>query len=559
MINKIEYISNPLTKKQVFNVIGLISVLLIMTILLLRDIGNISLGYPDADRIIMDGVFIHDFLKDLPLTHIYQYTTEYYAQYPALSIGYRPPFFPFIEGIFNSLFGVNIWSSRLALLSFTLIGLSCWFDLLRRSYDTNIAISATLLLVTTPFFATWGWYTMSELPVLSMMMCTGYFFFRFTENEKPVFLYTAALVFCLSVWTKQTAAFQVIWLVLFVLYKGRLLDYLKRKETWFSIAMILVLLIPLLVITIWLGKQNLEQSTGSPGNGLSSVSRLSWENLSSLFTNLIKYQITTPVLILSLAGASMALYKRDRRFAFFGLLILSVYIFFTYILIKDSRYTIYWIPAFTLLAVLPLYYLKKIRAFYWFAWAVVILLSIYQINKTYEKPLNYATGYDSAAQYVIRHCGESPTVLFDGYNNGYFTYFMRASDSNKSMYVLRGDKLLSSSSVFSNHWLEINAFSKDDIKKIIDEYGISCIVVESRETSNIEIHRIFREYLASGPFQLIHEIMVDSNRDNLKNQKLKIYRYLQLKPPTADYLYIKLPIVGQNLKIPYRKLRAFPK
>jgi len=558
MTKKIEHESSELTKQKALSVIGLISVLLVMTILLLRDIGNVSLAYPDADRILMDGVFIHDFLKDLPLTHIYQYTIEYYAQYPALSIGYRPPFFPFIEGIFNSLFGVNIWSSRLALLSFALIGLSCWFDLLRRSYDTNIAISASLFLVTTPFFATWGWYTMSELPVLSMMMSTGYFFFRYIENDKPVFLYTAAFLFCLSVWTKQTAVFQVIWLVLFVLYKGRLLDYLKRKETWISIAMILVLLIPLLVITLWLGKQNLEQSTGSPGNGLSSVARLSWKNLSSLFTNLIKFQITTPVLLLSMAGAGMVMYKRDRLFVFFGLLIVSVYIFFTYVLIKDPRYTIYWMPAFTLLAVLPLYYLKKVKAFNWFGWAIVIAISIYQINKTYEKPLSYATGYDSAAQYVLQHCGESPTVLFDGYNNGYFTYFMRALDPKRSMYVLRGDKLLSSSSVFSGHWLEINAFSKEDIKKIIDDYGISCIAIESRETFNIEIHRIFREYLASGPFQLVHEIPVNSNRENLKNQTLKIYRYLQLKPPTAEYLTIKLPIVGQNLKIPYRKPRAYP-
>ncbi len=558
MKKKIEHESSELTKQKSLRVIGLISVLLVMSILLLRDIGNISLGYPDADRIMMDGVFIHDFLKDFPLTHIYQYTTEYYAQYPALSIGYRPPFFPFIEAIFNSLFGVNIWSSRLALLAFALIGLSCWFDLLRRSYDTNIAISATLLLVTTPFFATWGWYTMSELPVLSMMTCTGYFFFRYTENDKPVFLYTTAFLFCLSVWTKQTAVFQVIWFVLFVLFMGRLMDYLKRKETWISIAIILVLLIPLLVITLWLGKQNLEQSTGSPGNGMSSVSRLSWTNLFSLFSTLIKVQITTPVFILSMAGAAVAIYKRDRLFVFFGLLIVSVYIFFTYILIKDARYTIYWMPVFTLLAVLPLYYFKKIRAFNWFAWAIVIALSIYQISKTYEKPLNYATGYDSAAQYVLQHCVESPTVMFDGYNNGYFTYFMRALDPNRSMYVLRGDKLLSTSSVFSDHWLEINAFSKEDIKKIIDNYGISCIVVESRETSNIEIHRIFRAYLASGPFQKIHEIRVDSNRENLKNQTLTIYRYLQLKPPTADYLTIKLPIVGQNLKIPYRKPRAYP-
>jgi hypothetical protein len=391
-----------------------------------------------------------------------------------------------------------------------------------------------------------------------MMMITGYLFFRYTENEKPVFLYATAFLFCLSVWTKQTEVFQVIWLVLFILYKGRLLDYLKRKETWISIAMILVLVIPLMVITIWLGKQNMAQSIGSPGNGLSSVARLSWKNLSSLFSDLRNYQITTPVLMLSLVGVSMFIYKRDRLFVFFGLLIVSVYIFFTYVLIKEPRYTMYWMPAFTLLAVLPLYYLKKVKYFNWFGWAIVIALSIYQINKTYETPLEYATGYDSAAQYILQNCGESPTVMFDGANNGYFTYFMRALDPKRSMYVLRGDKLLSSSSIYKDYGLEIHAFSKKDIKKIIDDYGISCIIIESHETFNIEIHRILREYLASGPFQLVHEVIVDSNRDFLKNQTLKIYRYLQLKPPTADYLYLKLPIVGQNLKIPYRKPGAYP-
>ena len=111
------------------------------------------------------------------------------------------------------------------------------------------------------------------------------------------------------------------------------------------------------------------------------------------------------------------------------------------------------------MAVLPSFYFKKSKVFFGVSWVLVVAISIFQINKTYEKPLKYATGYDSAAQYVLQNCGASPIVLFDGYNNGYFTYFMRALDPKKSMYVLRGDKLLSSSSVFSSYQLEINAFS----------------------------------------------------------------------------------------------------
>lgn len=536
--------------------IGLLLILLIMFFLHFRDIADVTIAFPDAGRLLMDGVFIHDFLKDFPISRIYQYTTEYYAQYPALSIGYRPPFYPLIEAIFNTLFGIEIWSSRLAILPFALLGLGCWFDLLRRNYDTSIAISSILLLVSSPFVSTWGWYTLTELPVLYMVMASAYFFFRYYQNDKPVYLYTFALLFCISVWTKQTAAFQVIWYALFMLFNGVLPTYLKRKEVWISIVTMILLITPLIVITLWLGKANLAQSIGSSGSSFADFSRMSWANLSWVVKVLLAIQITPPVTALSLVGAAVAIYKRDVKLVFFALLIASVYIFFTYILAKSARYTIFWIPAFTLLAVLPLYYFKNSKVFCRFSWVIICLVTIFQIYKTYEKPILRASGYKEAAEFVLKNCLDSPTVLFDGYNNGYFTYFMRALDPKKSMYVLRGDKLLSSSSIYSNskYDLELHASTKQDITKLIDKFAFSCLVVESREPFGLEIHRIFRDHLATGPFQLMHEIKVNSNRPALKNQTLKIYRYLDLKPPTADYLIIKLPIVGQELKIPYRKL-----
>lgn len=102
--------------------IALLLILALAAVLALRDIGNPHLGTADANRILMDGVFMHDFLSDLPLTDIYDYTVHYYAQYPALSIGYRPPLLPFFEGLANGLFGINQWSSRLALTGFWLLG-----------------------------------------------------------------------------------------------------------------------------------------------------------------------------------------------------------------------------------------------------------------------------------------------------------------------------------------------------------------------------------------------------------------------------------------------------
>ena len=338
--------------------LGLFFVLMVMSILLLRGIGNHNLIYPDADRILMDGVFIHDFLRELPLREVYQYTADYYAQYPALSIGYRPPFFPFVEALFNAAFGINMWSSRLAVLVFALVGMTAWFKLVQRIFGAEIAFWSSLLLVTTPFVARWGWYTMAEIPVLSMALLTAYVFYRFTETERPGYLYATAILFSLTVWTKQTGVFLALWFLPYLAIKGQLLSCLKRKETWISVSIVLLLLTPLAVITIWLGDQNIRQSIGS-GDTAKLASRLNWNNLTYYIVVLVKNQMTLPALILSVTGLGWSAWKRDSKSLYFWLLILSTYIFFAYVIHNLPRYSIFWIPAFTLFAALPLHYLRQ--------------------------------------------------------------------------------------------------------------------------------------------------------------------------------------------------------
>ncbi|NUN23509.1 MAG: glycosyltransferase, partial [Candidatus Jettenia caeni] len=80
--------------------ISLILILLIMSVLLLRGIYDPTVsGFADAERHLMDGAFILDFLREMPISNIYDFTTHYYARYPAISIGYHPPFFPCIEAM----------------------------------------------------------------------------------------------------------------------------------------------------------------------------------------------------------------------------------------------------------------------------------------------------------------------------------------------------------------------------------------------------------------------------------------------------------------------------
>ena len=530
--------------------LGLPFVCIVLAILLLRDIGNASIGYPDADRFLMDGVFLLDFLREMPLTRIYDFTIRYYAQYPALSVGYHPPFFPLVEGLFNGVLGINTWSSRLAVLAFALLGVAAWYKLTARIFDHAVAFWSSLLLVTTPFVVQWGWYTMSDIPLLSMVLVTGYAFYRYTETDRPLYLYLTALLFGAAVWTKQTAVFMALWFALYVLFSGKSLTYLRRKEFWLAIGISILMVVPLAVITVWLGKVNLAQSIGPSEAHMPS--RLSWRNLSLYPELLATVQLSLPVLVLSAIGLALAAWKRDARLMYLSMLIVATYLVFSFLQAKEARYTLSWIPVFCLAAVLPLFYLRSRRTLQIAFGALLGAVVLYQVGAVYKKTPHYATGYDEAARYVLQH-SKTPTVFFDGYNNGYFTYFMRQHDPKREMFVLRGDKLLSSSAVSARSLLKVHAQTPTDIRAIFDKYGVVFIVVERDSRFNVPIHQILRDYLKSGPFQLVKSIPVESNRKILKGQALLVYQYLSPQLLSATHLELDLPIVGKTITVPMRK------
>ena len=57
----------------------------------LRQVWNMWLAYPEADPLLLDGVFMRDYLRELPLpprSRVYDFTVSYYAQYSVLSFSY---------------------------------------------------------------------------------------------------------------------------------------------------------------------------------------------------------------------------------------------------------------------------------------------------------------------------------------------------------------------------------------------------------------------------------------------------------------------------------------
>jgi hypothetical protein len=548
-------------KKQILTEwAGLAVVLVTMSFLFLRQITNATLIHTDADRYLMDGIFFVDFFREMPLDRIYDFTARYYVQYPALSISYKMPFFPMVEAIFNAVFGLHVWSSRLAVLAFALCGVTAWYKLIQRIFSNEIAFWSSLVLVTTPFLVQWAWYPMSEIPFLSMTLLTAFFFYRYTEDLKPGYLYLTAVFLGLSVLTKQTAVFMILWFVPYLLVRPGWSRCLKRKEIWISFLLGLLCLAPFIFITLRYGTHNILQSIGV--NRLANPGwRFDWNNLKIYWLTLAKVHLTLPVFLLSLAGLGGALLKRDFKVIYFVFSIFATYIFFTYLVAKDARYPISWIPAFSLFAVLPLFYLQRKKIIRRVVAGVLFLIIGYQVGRAYAVTPQYAVGYREAAEYVIHH-RNSPMVLFDGHFDGHFIYFIRVLDPAKSIFVLRADKLLNSPAVKKSNGIKFRQgkkLSQADIQNILDEYGVEYLVVETKTYVPMDNrgyplpprHPELYELLANREqFQLVKEIPIRSNWGSLRGQTVKIYWYVNAKPRSAEFIEYNVPVIGTTIKVP---------
>jgi len=519
---------------------------------LTRRLFDHTLVYPDADRILMDGVFIYDFLRTFPLTAPIEYLVTYYAQYPALSIGYRPPLFPAVEAVFFTAFGPEVWAARLALLAMAVAGGVAWFRLVERAFDRVTATAATALLASLPFIGYWSWVTMAEVPTLAMVLISAYLFYQFVETRAAGYGYAAAVVFALALWTKQTAIFAVLWFLPYILLRWGVVGTLRRPAVWGAGLLFLVLAVPVVAISFMLGDQQVAQSIGGggAGGGASFFDRFTWEKL-AYYWSVLPSQLTWPVLVLAVIGAVWGAWRRDCRIVFFVLGIAATYVFFTSL--KHSglpRYSIFWLPSFCLLAVLPLAYGTE-RVWRMAAAAVVAVLVAVNLVLSYTvwEP-RYVTGLREAAAYVAEH-NRTRAVLIHSYSNGTFTYFVRREDPERRLFVLRSGKLFSASSIMPNSRSIVYAESREDLREILGAHGIDLVVADSRDFTNLPIQQEFLEYLDSEDFELVHSIPIESNAPRYEDQSLNVYRFVgrgEVAP--AETLRLALPIIGRELHVP---------
>lgn len=182
----------------------------------------------DAARHAMNGVFLLDMVRHGELTHAMTYARTYYAHLPALSMPYHPPLFPLMEAVFYLIFGVSVFSARLAVAA-TVAGsaLALYCLVLKTHRSVWIAALSTITFLCLPEALGLSSDVMLEFPALMFTL----FAIGCLRPADRQFGIVRALCFAVlagaAVWSKQLTVFLGALPFLYLMFLGKWRTFLK--------------------------------------------------------------------------------------------------------------------------------------------------------------------------------------------------------------------------------------------------------------------------------------------------------------------------------------------
>jgi hypothetical protein len=533
----------------------------------------------DMPRYLMNGVFLHDLLRDAPVASPFEYAQRYYARYPALSLGHHPILTAAAEVPFYWAFGVSVRAARLTQLAFLAVAAVFFFLLVARLYDATSAGFATLLLVTAPRIVVLTQAVLSEMAAVACIAGALYFLDRYTRSRAGRDAAGFGAFFVASLYAKQLAAVMVpvyvIWVVLASGWRA-----LVTRQALVALALSTIAIVPLAVMTARVGVFNVtvaltgrppelpgrSGSTRTPGAepaepALPSLTDALQEGGARVGERLERYVddmgdlVGTWTLVLAGVGAAFALVTRDRRaiaVLLWSAIVLAEIAFVGWV---QTRYLIYAAPALCLLAVAPF---GAIRRRWWhLAWAVALALAVAQQGwqASAMRPVG-AEGYEEAARYVAARPG-APVLYSAAVDSGYFVFFVRKHDPLQHSVVLRADKLLTTSRM-SRLSVADRVSSPEQVLEVLRQCGVRFVVVEEGNYPKGPLTWL-NAAVRGVPFAERRRFPLRSSDARLNGRSLVVYERTGAGPADPGYvLHLGIPLVGRSVEVRLSELLPAP-
>jgi 4-amino-4-deoxy-L-arabinose transferase-like glycosyltransferase len=501
----------------------------------MRTVGAYAIVQTDAARHAMNGVFIRDFLVRGNFTDALPFARAYYAHFPALSMPYHPPLFPFIEALFFFVFGVNAVSARLAVA--VAVGLSAilLFRLVKKTEGaTTVAAVSTISFLCLPQSLWLGSDVMLEFPTLVFMLLA----LRCLEPVDTEYPVGRALLFALlsgaAVWTKQQAVF--LGIVPFLYFALRRQWVLFRKPAlWISSAVFAGLVAGLSALSIPFEGTGVSQAIpAAPGALHLSYMRLFWRNLTFYAGHY--YGVVGPAGLILIAAVAIAcglrLYGRRPVSLYASWVIASLAV---PLLIRpyNTRYLFFTLPALIVLGYVALNRVAlRLSGKPTVATAALLVVACISVSWKFPYRIFYLHGPDEAARWLA--ASRPKRILYCGETDGNFIFSYRSALDASSTSIITADKL------------PPGAFKPDAIERFAHEYGIQYVVVEDLPAGGANRPWTWMTQSPPPAMSLERKIPMTSSTGRW-NGMLRVFRFSNPSAHPKDVLSMRMWMSGRTM------------
>ena len=536
----------------------LLSVLLIWLYLWSLQLDNDGLWYRgDAARHALNGFFWIDYLRDFTWD-AKDYALSYYARYPAIDPATRPPLFYLLEGVAFTLFGPSPYVAKGLVLWFALLAAVYLWAWLRRwiSEEAGWAVGLFLLL---PGISRWSHAVMLNVPAVAFSLAALYHARCWLEapgGSRRDSWFATVLTLC-ALFTYYTASVVVFALAGYVMFH-RGLGRLSGRKNPFLFVLTPVALLPFAWLMVHWAPTQLSWIISKP---LDVITFATWTFYPKQVVGLCNLHL----LVFAVLGAASFLWSSRWRHEVMGLgiWIVALYVPLTLIGAKELRYALLLSAPLLGLATIAVVQVCEGIAMQLslarvtsrtLTVAAFLALLLWQVGAAATYRVMAVSGYQDVAAFMAQVAPEEP-VLYDGFYDGTFAFYMRAGDERLRRRVVLGNKLLYTSALFVDAHRQEFVHSPEDVIEVLRQRG-GCrwLAIEMGSgTENIASMRYVRQAVKTAAFALVRSFPIRGPQTD----RVDVYRFT-LPIEAVDAIELPFALLGPEVKYRVRPIPPRP-
>lgn len=323
------------------------------------------------------------------LEYFKEFSNHYWASIGSLF--FFPWGYTILTTISYLIFGFSDFSARLPSMLFSILSIYSIYLLAQKIFNQQVALISAFLLAINPYFTTLGGVALVDMPMTCLMLLAFYFCLLALDDNKTKHWLLSGLFIGLAGLMKPTGFIIFPFLLMVTLYNRGLVFLISKKFLFFNLFIIISFisyfglgLLALLVfpkfgwislaegqvifksIFQWFGRILPEKYFHTFGQDLiyANFGDPNWQSLKGwlFYLQLIPKQLGSILLVATSAIGTLFLISRHQKKALIlsGLYVIYIYLIFTFIANKDSRYTLPMLPFLIMLSAVGINYLGQI-------------------------------------------------------------------------------------------------------------------------------------------------------------------------------------------------------